>query len=95
MEINTIEENDILRDKSKQYLEERLESDDYGLTVDLGEIRGAFSDGCLFTVELAQKIIEEMFSSFTMGETAKCLALEFRDRLFFDIKSTEISLQQQ
>ena len=95
MEINTIEENDILRDKSKQYLEEILESDDYGLTGDLGEIRGAFSDGCLFTVELAQKIIEEMFSSFTMGETAKCLALEFPDRLFSDIKSTEISLQQQ
>ena len=95
MEINTIEENDILRDKSKQYLEERLESDDYGLTGDLGEIRGAFSDGCLFTVELAQKIIEEMFSSFTMGETAKCLALEFRDRMFSDIKSTDISLQQQ
>ena len=37
MEINTIEENDILRDKSKQYLEERLESDDYGLAGDLGE----------------------------------------------------------
>ena len=37
MEINTIEENDILRDKSKQYLEERLESDDYGLTGDVGE----------------------------------------------------------
>ena len=92
MEINTIEENDILRDKSKQYLEERLESDDYGLTGDLGEIRGAFSDGCLFTVELAQKIIEGMFSSFIMGETAKCLALEFRDRLFSDIKSKEISL---
>ena len=95
MEINTIEENNILRDKSKQYLEERLGSDDYGLTGDLGEIRGAFSDGCLFTVELAQKIIEEMFSSFTMGETAKCLALEFRDRLFSDIKSNENSLQQQ
>ena len=91
MEINTIEENYILQDKSKQYLEERLESDDYGLTGDLGEIRGAFSDGCLFTVELAQKIIEEMFSSFTMSETAKCLALEFRDRLFSDIKSNKIS----
>ena len=37
MEYNTIEENDILRDKSKQYLEERLESDDYGLTGDLGK----------------------------------------------------------
>ena len=94
MEYNTIEENDILRDKSKQYLEERLESDDYGLTGDLGEIRGAFSDGCLFTVELSQKIIEEMFSSFTMDETAKCLALEFRDRLFSDIKSNKFSLQQ-
>ena len=95
MDKNKIKENDILRDKSKQYLEVRLESDDYGLTGDLGEIRGAFSDGCLFTVELAQKIIEEMFSSFTMGETAKCLALEFRDRLFSDIKSNKISLQQQ
>ena len=92
MDKNTIKEYDILRDKSEQYLEERLESDDYGLTGDLGEIRGAFSDGCLFTVELAQKIIEEMFSSFTMGETAKCLALEFRDRLFSDIKSNKISL---
>ena len=92
MEINTIEENYILQDKSKQYLEERLESDDYGLDGDLEEIRGAFSDGCLFTVELAQKIIEEMFSSFAMGETAKCLALEFRDRLFSDIKSNKISL---
>ena len=92
MDKNKIKENDILRDKSKQYLEERLESDDYGLTRDLGEIRGAFSDGCLFTVELVQKIIEEMFSSFTMGETAKCLALEFRDRLFSDIKSNKISL---
>ena len=92
MDKNTIKEYDILRDKSEQYLEERLESDEYGLTGDLGEIRGAFSDGCLFTVELAQKIIEEMFSSFTMGETAKCLALEFRDRLFSDIKSNKISL---
>ena len=92
MDKNKIIENDILRDKSKQYLEERLESDDYGLTGDLGEIRGAFSDGCLFTVELAQKIIEEMFSSFTMGETSKSLALKFRDRLFSDIKSNKISL---
>ena len=94
MDKNTIKEYDILRDKSEQYLEERLESDDYGLTGDLGEIRGAFSDGCLFTVELAQKIIEEIFSSFTMGETNKCLALEFRDRLFNYIKSNKISLQQ-
>ena len=92
MEINTIEESDILRDKSKQYLEERLESDDYGSAGDLEEIRGAFSDGCLFTVELAQKIIEEMFSSFTMGETSKCLALEFRERLFNYIKTKKISL---
>ena len=94
MDKNTIKEYDILRDKSEQYLEERLESDDYGLTGDLGEIRGAFSDGCLFTVELAQKIIEEIFSSFTMGDTNKCLALEFRDRLFNYIKSNKISLQQ-
>ena len=92
MDKNTIKEYDILRDKSEQYLEERLESDDYGLTGDLGEIRGAFSDGCLFTVELAQKIIEEIFSSFTMGDTNKCLALEFRDRLFNYIKSNKISL---
>ena len=91
MDKNTIKEYDILRDKSEQYLEERLESDDYGSAGDLEEIRGAFSDGCLFTVELAQKIIEEMFSSFTMGETAKCLALEFRDRLFSDIKSNKFS----
>ena len=92
MDNNTIEENDILREKSKQYLEEMLESDDYGLAGDLEEIRGAFSDGCLFTADLAQKIVEDMFSSFTMGETAKCLAREFRDRLFSDIKSKEISL---
>ena len=90
MDKNTIKENDILRDKSKQYLEERLESDDYGLTGDLGEIRGAFSDGCLFTVELAQKIVEEMFSS--CGEIRKSLARDFRDRLFSDIKSNKISL---
>ena len=92
MDKNTIKENDILRDKSKQYLEERLESDDYGLAGDLEEIRGAFSDGCLFTVELAQKIIEEIFSSFTMGDTNKCLALEFRERLFNYIKTKKISL---
>ena len=75
MDKNTIKEYDILRDKSEQYLEERHESDDYGSAGALEEIRGAFSDGCLFTVELAQKIIEEIFSSFTMGETNKCLAL--------------------
>lgn len=92
MDNNTIEENDILRDKSKQYLEEMLESDDYGLSGDLDAIRDAFSDGCLFTADLAQKIVEDMFSSFTMGETAKCLAREFRDRLFSDIKSNKISL---
>ena len=92
MEINAIKENDILRDKSKQYLEERLESDDYGSAGDLEEIRAAFSDGCLFTVELAQKIIDEIFSSFTMGETSKCLALEFRERLFNYIKTKKISL---
>ena len=92
MDKNAIKEYDILRDKSEQYLEERLESDDYGSAGDLEEIRGAFSDGCLFTVELAQKIIEEIFSSFTMGDTNKCLALEFRDRLFNYIKSNKISL---
>ena len=92
MDNNTIEENDILQDKSKQYLEERLESDENGLTGDLNDIRDAFSDGCLFTVDLAQKIVKEMFSSFTMGVTSKCLALEFRDRLFSDIKTKKISL---
>ena len=92
MNKNKIIENDILRDKSQQYLEERLESDDYGMAGDLEEIRSAFSDGCLFTVELAQKIIDEIFSSFTMGETSKCLALEFRERLFNYIKTKKISL---
>ena len=90
MDKNKIKENDILRDKSKQYLEERLESDDYGLAGDLEEIRNAFSDGCLFTVELAQKIVEEMFSS--CGEIRKSLARDFRDRLFSDIKTKKISL---
>ena len=90
MEYNTIEENDILRDKSKQYLEERLESDENGLTGDLEEIRRAFSDGCLFTVDLAQKIVEEMFSS--CGEIRKSLARDFRDRLFNYIKTKKISL---
>ena len=93
MEINTIEENDILRDKSKQYLEERLESDDYGLTGDLGEIRGAFSDGCLFTADLAQKIVEEMFSS--SAEAGKSLARDFRVCLFNYIKSNKISLDNK
>ena len=90
MEINTIEENNILRDKSKQYLEEKLESDDYGLAGDLEEIRGAFSDGCLFTVDLAQKIVEEMFTS--SGEAGESLACYFRNCLFADIKSNKISL---
>ena len=90
MDKNTIKENDILRDKSKQYLEERLESDDYGLAGDLEEIRGAFSDGCLFTVELAQKIVEEMFTS--SGEAGESLARYFRNCLFSDIKSNKISL---
>ena len=95
MDVNTIE-NGILRDKSKEYLDERLMCcDRTGLTGDFDDVGEAFSDGCIFTVELAQKIVEEMFSSFTMGETAKCLALEFRDRLFSDIKSNKISLQQQ
>ena len=92
MDKNTIEENDILRDKSKQYLDERLVCDRTALTGDFDDVCEAFSEGCLFTVELAQKIIEEMFSSFTMGETSKCLALKFRDRLFSDIKSNKISL---
>ena len=90
MDKNIIKENDILRDKSKQYLEERLESDDYGLTGDLEEIRGAFSDGCLFTVELAQKIVEQMYSS--SGEIGKSLARDFRNRLFNYIKTKKISL---
>ena len=90
MDKNTIKEYDILRDKSEQYLEERLESDDYGLAGDLEEIRNAFSDGCLFTVELAQKIVEEMFSS--CGEIRKSLARDFRDRLFNYIKTKKISL---
>ena len=90
MEINTIEENYILQDKSKQYLEERLESDDYGSAGDLEEIRGAFSDGCLFTVDLAQKIVEEMFAS--SGEAGESLVRYFRNCLFENIKSKEISL---
>ena len=90
MDKNKIKENDILRDKSKQYLEERLESDDYGLAGDLEEIRGAFSDGCLFTVDLAQKIVEEMFSS--SNEVGKSLARDFRVCLFNYIKTKKISL---
>lgn len=90
MEINTIEENYILQDKSKQYLEERLESDDYGLGGDLEEIRDAFSDGCLFTADLAQKIVKEMFSS--SNEVGKTLARDFRVCLFNHIKSNKISL---
>ena len=87
---NTIEENDILREKSKQYLEERLESYEYGLGGDLNDIRDAFSDGCLFTVDLAQKIVEEMFSS--SNEVGKSLARDFRVCLFNHIKSNKISL---
>ena len=94
MDKNKIKENDILRDKSNQYLDERLVCDRTALTRDFDDVCEAFSDGCLFTVELAQKIIEEIFSSFTMGDTNKCLALEFRDRLFNYIKSNKISLQQ-
>lgn len=90
MDNNTIKENDILIDKSKQYLEERLESDEYGLAGDLEEIRRAFSDGCLFTADLAQKIVEEMFSS--SNEVGKSLARDFRVCLFNHIKSKEISL---
>ena len=90
MDNNTIEENDILQYKSKQYLEERLESDENGLTGDLEEIRRAFSDGCLFTVDLAQKIVEEMFSS--SNEVGKSLARDFRVCLFNYIKTKKISL---
>ena len=87
---NTIEEKDILRVKSKKYLEERLESYEYGLAGDLNDIRDAFSDGCLFTADLAQKIVEEMFSS--CGEIRKSLGRDFRDRLFNYIKTKKISL---
>ena len=90
MEINTIEENDILRDKSKQYLDERLVCDRTALTGDFDDVCEAFSEGCLFTVELAQKIVEEMFSS--CGEIRKSLARDFRDRLFNYIKTKKISL---
>ena len=90
MDNNTIEENDILQDKSKQYLEERLESDGYGLTGDLNDIRDAFSDGCLFTVDFAQNIVEKMFSS--SNEVGKSLASDFRVCLFNHIKSNKISL---
>lgn len=89
MDVNTIE-IDILRDKSKEYLNERIESDDYGLAGDLEEIRSAFSDGCLFTAELAQKIVEEMFTS--SGEAGESLARYFRNCLFENIKSKKISI---
>ena len=89
MDVNTIESN-ILRDKSKEYLNERLETDGYGLTGDFEEIREAFSDGCLFTIDLAQKIVKEMFIS--SGEAGESLARYFRNCLFENIKSKEISL---
>lgn len=89
MDVNTIE-IDILRDKSKEYLNERIESDDYGLAGDLEEIRSAFSDGCLFTAELAQKIVEEMLTS--SGEAGESLARYFRNCLFENIKSKKISI---
>lgn len=89
MDVNTIE-IDILRDKSKEYLNERIESDDYGLAGDLEEIRSTFSDGCLFTAELAQKIVEEMFTS--SGEAGESLARYFRNCLFENIKSKKISI---
>lgn len=89
MEVNTIEKT-ILRDKSKEYLDERLEPDGYGLTGDFEEIREAFSDGCLFTVDLAQNIVEQMYLS--SGEIGKSLARDFRNRLFNYIKTKKISL---
>ena len=87
MEYNTIESN-ILRDKSKQYLNERIGVDGCGLSGDSEEIREAFSDGCLFTVELAQKIVEEMFTS--SGEAGESLARYFRTCLFENINSKKI-----
>ena len=90
MDKNTIEENDILRDKSKQYLDERLVCDRTGLTGDFDDVCEAFSEGCLFTVELAQKIVEEMFTS--SGEAGESLARYFRNCLFENIKSNKISL---
>lgn len=90
MEYNTIEENDILRDKSKEYLDERLVCDRSGLTGNFDDVCEAFSEGCLFTADLAQKIVEEMFSS--CGEIRKSLARDFRDRLFNYIKTKKISL---
>ena len=89
MEVNTIEKT-ILRDKSKEYLDERLEPDGYGLSGDFEEIREAFSDGCLFTVDLAQNIVEQMYSS--SGEIGKSLARDFRNRLFNYIKTKKISV---
>ena len=90
MDKNTIEENDILRDKSKQYLDERLVCDRTALTGDFDDVCEAFSEGCLFTVELAQKIVEEMFTS--SGEAGESLARYFRNCLFENIKSNKISL---
>lgn len=89
MDVNTIE-NGILRDKSKEYLDERLEPDGYGLSGDFEEIRAAFSEGCLFTADLVQKIVEEMFTS--SGEAGESLARYFRNCLFENIKSKKISL---
>ena len=89
MDVNTIESN-ILRDKSKEYLNERLEADGCGLSRDSEEIRKGFSDGCLFTVDLAQKIVEEMFAS--SGEAGESLVRYFRNCLFENIKSKEVSL---
>ena len=88
MDVNTIE-NDILREKSFQYLVERVVCDRHSLTGDSDDVCEAFFEGCLFTVDLAQNIVEDMF---TIGETKKCLARDFRNRLFNDIKSKNISL---
>ena len=85
--VNTIE-SDILRDKSKEYLNERLEADGCGLSGDSERIRKAFSDGCLFTVDLAQKIVEEMFAS--SGEAGESIARYFRTCLFENINSKKI-----
>ena len=85
--VNTIE-SDILRDKSKEYLNKRREADGCGLTMDSEEIRKGFSDGCLFTVDLAQKIVEEMFAS--SGEAGESIARYFRTCLFENINSKKI-----
>lgn len=85
-------ENDILRDKSREYLNECMKTEDYGSCGGNDEVRDAFADGCSFTIETAQKIVEEMFSSFLLGDTGKNLAVDFRNKLFDTIKEKPITL---